>query len=275
MNLIFKNSGPIDGFVQWLKNFSTITQSLLIEVDTNEKKFVSKTFTPDKGLVRYSEISFEQAGLVLESDQKLENRLKLGIFLVLQRFIQICELFSGTDFEFIVNYEQSTDEDSSEEFISDSITLKSKSLTMRVDEASVNEFTYLNDDVFNNSIHAVEAPTQITISPEMVKNLIAISGIYAEGAKKDFMIFYSKKKGDGYSIVVRDKLSNYEYELGEYVPTGKFEEFSATIFREKFLLALKGLSEDLNLIMSSLNPSRILFDTVSETTKTVISIVNE
>lgn len=278
MKLVFKNLGPIDGFTQWLKNFAVMAPSLLIEVDTKDKKFISKAFTVDKGLVRYSEISFADCNLEIEEKVSdiPEVRLKLGIFLMLQKFITVCETFSPVDFKIIIDYEKMIDDHSQkEELVSDSITLKSKTLKMRIDEAAASEFTYLDDKIFNDSIHVAPNPILLVITPETIKNIISISGIFSTDSKKDIMILYSKNDEDGPSLYARDKSSNYEYNLGVYQHDGPFSEFSASIFREKFLLSMKGVSEDVNLSMSTIDTTRILLDTISGTSKTVISIVNE
>lgn len=278
MNLSFKNLGPIDGFIQWLKNFATMSPSLLIEVDAEQEKFVSKAFTVDKGLVRYSEISFADANLaIVEGSDIPAVRLKLGIFLMLPKFITVCETFSTTDFTIQVDYETLNEPGSPVhgEFVSDAIRFVSKSLKMTVNECSPAEFTYLSDEIFNQSIHVANDAVKITVTPDQIKNLIAISGIFAADSKKDIMILYSKETEDGAAIYARDKNTLYDYELGSYVPTGKFQSFSASIFREKLILSMKGVPEEVELLMSTINPTRILLDTVSGTSKTVISIVNE
>ena len=106
MNLVFKNKGTTTGLSSWLKSFKEIQTSLLIECDLQEQCFISKGFTSDHTVVKYSKISFEDAGLEVlnikdnegvaysleEWNSKYKVRIKIGIFLILPRFISVIDL---------------------------------------------------------------------------------------------------------------------------------------------------------------------------------------
>ena len=273
MKLSFKNSGPTDGLIKWLKDFSVMSSSLLIEVDTKEQKFVSKAFTIDKALVKYSEISFQDCNLeLLDSSDNLDGRLNLCIFLMLPKMISVCETFSTTDFQMDINFEVNQDVALGPlgTLVSPSINFKSSSLSMRIDEGSPSAFQQLPDQVFNDNVHIAPSPVSVTVTPEMIKNLIAISGILTGDPKKDFMIFEARQTPEGGKMIARDKESHYVYDLGNI--EGSFNQVSAVIFREKFLLSMKGMLEDVIISISTSDPSRVLLDTTSGKTKTVISV---
>lgn len=277
MKLIFKNSGPIDPFIKWLKDFAAMSSSLLIEVDTEEQKFVSKAFTVDKALVRYSEINFADCNLELqEESDKLKERLKLCILLMLPKLITVCETFSTTDFSIEIEFEENQDLGLGAigELISPSIVFISKSLMMKIDEGSPSAFTHLTDKIFNDGIHKAPDPISVVISPEVIKNIISVSGILTGDPKKDFMIFETQKTSTGGKLFIRDKERHYRYELGEFENglDGEYKQVTAIIFREKFLLSMKGMAEDTTISISTSDPTRVLLDTVSGKSKTVISI---
>ena len=66
MELKFKQiNNSTANFVAWLKGFKDIQPNLLLEVDLVEKAFVAKCFPPEKSIVKYSRITFEDAGYEL------------------------------------------------------------------------------------------------------------------------------------------------------------------------------------------------------------------
>ena len=62
-----KNVKP---FSAWLKKFASIENSLLIEVDEKHKCFVAKSYNEEKSVVKYSQISFVDAGFSLKKESK-------------------------------------------------------------------------------------------------------------------------------------------------------------------------------------------------------------
>ena len=66
--LIFKKNGSIEKFIEWIERFKgdISKDSLIVEVDHVSQLFISKTYSTDKSLVRYSQISFADANLDVE-----------------------------------------------------------------------------------------------------------------------------------------------------------------------------------------------------------------
>ena len=87
--------GSVEPFISYLKNYLRIRESLLLEIDTNTRAFVAKTYTEDKSSVRFSSIMFDDANVTIVSDDgeetRGESRIKVGILIHLKRFIQIIE----------------------------------------------------------------------------------------------------------------------------------------------------------------------------------------
>ena len=95
MTLKLNLNGSADPFINYLKSYLRIRESLLLEIDTNLRAFVAKTFTEDKSSIRFSSITFDEAHVSIVSDdgesERGDNRIKVGILIQLKKFIQIVE----------------------------------------------------------------------------------------------------------------------------------------------------------------------------------------
>ena len=166
MELIFKNTEQTTGLSNWLKSFNEIQSSLLIECDLKEHSFISKGFTVDHTVVKYGKISFDDAGFELlnitdndkntytldEWNKKYNVRIKIGIFMILPKFIKVIDTFSPTDFKLNIEFDvyKNGNED---EFHAKSINFKSKSLKMKVKDCNISEFEQVSDNLFFNKIN--------------------------------------------------------------------------------------------------------------------------
>ena len=182
MEIVFESTGSSDNFDAWLQSFKEINNSLLIEVDTKEQQFVAKTFTKEKTIVKYGKLKFESAGFEIlsitgKSRKKMtldefnaENpqRIKVGIFCVLDKFINVVKRFSGSDnFKFIIKFDES-----GSDFVARSIELKSLALKMVVTCANIEEFIYIKDEDFENKIAALDNPISVEVNSDVIKYLI-------------------------------------------------------------------------------------------------------
>ena len=288
MKLLFKNTGPTEEFSNWLKQFKDINPSILIEIDTKEQKFISKTYTEDKALVRYSFITFDKCNLKLDSikdnDNKkvksLNNRIKAGIFMILPKFITVVDTFSPVDHSIEFLFDEVVTESETHEYHAQGMVFKSKSLKMRVEGCSIQEFQEITDDVFFNKVCLKADPIEINISIENVKNLINISNIFTLDSNRDHMLFYLTEdnmlnvKNDDETVAGR--AGSYDYTIGKVDNPEDFNDLQnvkLNILRSKFLMAVKNITEDFKLVISTdmTKSNRIIFE--SPTTVTVIAIL--
>ena len=102
MKLKLDLKGDITPFSSFLKTFAKVRSSLLLEIDTNQKAFISKVFSEDRASVLYSAISFEDCNMtVVSHDGEKElgkNRIKAGILIQLPKFIKIVERLGADHF---------------------------------------------------------------------------------------------------------------------------------------------------------------------------------
>lgn len=296
--IVLKSLGSTTGLTSWLKQFKEIDNSLLIEVDLDNSSFITKSFTAsDKALVRRSIISFENAGLELDNvyigkalekpilpisseseiDENIslifKQKIKVGIFMILNKFIDVVNTFSTTDYEFIINVEENR-ETGNIDFQAVDIEFISKSLKMRVKCGNISEFTFITDDMFFNNIYVADKPIEFHISAETIKNLLSVSSVFSIDAKKDIIKFYTHKVDGHLGLYAQDVTNNsYDYLLG-YTEESNIET-ELKVFLSKFIVATKGSSENMVILLSSSYANRLLIDSEDRKTNTVISVIKE
>lgn len=284
--LVFNCSQSTENFAQWLKKFKEIDNSLLLEVDLNSSSFITKSYTPqDRALVRWSTISFENAGFEFDSireesykgkkvkdeDSIKEHRIKVGIFMILDKFINVINTFSSTDFKLCIIFDLNQE---SNEYEAVGISLMSKTLTMHVQCSNVSEFLEITDSMFNNRIYVADSPVKFNVTAETVKNLLSISSVFSIDQKKDIMKFYVAKNDGKIQLFAKDDTNfSYDYMLAEIDDFEGFKQTELKVYATKFIAATKGNSDDLIVSMSMTDPSRLIIDSKDENTKTVISVV--
>lgn len=295
MHLKLTLNGGVDPFVGYLKNFAKIRPSLLIEIDTNIKAFVAKTFTEDRASVRFSAIPFDKCNMVVvENTGESElgaNRVKAGILLQLPKFIKILEQFGSdvdksgnANFDITFEYDTLTNKDGSTDFVATAIAFESKTLKMQMDGFRISELAYLSDEKFNTVVFNVQDEIRFKLTPEVISTIIKTSDIVKIDPRKDALVFYV----DGKDLYVKDysgqgnkSASSFIYKLGMLENEPDYP-VSAKIFREKFIQMMDKSNENYDLILGRRPTAeggyvvdRILFDSLDSFTKIVISIINQ
>ena len=68
MKLKLNLSGSAEPLINYLKSYLRIRDSLLLEIDTEKRAFVAKTFTDDRSAVRFASLMFDDAAITVVSD---------------------------------------------------------------------------------------------------------------------------------------------------------------------------------------------------------------
>lgn len=294
MQLKLKLNGSAEPFENYLRSYSSIRESLLLEIDTNKRAFVAKTFTEDKSSIRFASITFEDANISIVSDDgeqdRGEKRIKVGILIQLKKLIQIVERFGSdvddngnSNFEINITYEPYMDQNKNVDYVSTKIQFCNDNLRMKMDGFRITELVYLSDEVFANNIFTLSDPVSVEISPAKISEIMKISEIIKLDPRKDALVFFVEGKtlsvrnrGDGSN----DKESEFEFKIGE-LETEPDYEISLPINREKFTKMLGKSNETFKLMLGkfTVNGSnavdRVLFDSVNSTTKIVIGGLKE
>lgn len=293
MHVKLNLNGTVDSFVMYLKNFAKIRPSLLIEIDTNQRAFVAKTFSEDRGSIRFSAVTFEECCMnIVEHDGEEtlgNNRIKAAILQQLPKFIRIIERF-GSDvddkgncnFDINIEYGELTNADNGTDYAATSITFSSNILKMKMEGFRLSELKYLSDEIFNKAVFNVEDSVDFVLPSSVIASIIKTSDIVKIDPKKDALIFYV----EGNDVMVKDNTGknsqpNFVYKIGELTQTTSYP-IRIAIFREKFIQMMDKSEDDYRVILGHhRQPSgdfvvdRILFDSTSKNTKIVISVINE
>ena len=293
MHLKLTLNGSVDPLVNYLKNFAKIRPSLLIEIDTNLKAFVAKTFSEDRAAVRFSAIPFADCNMTVVShdgEKELgQNRIKAGILIQLPKLIKIVERFGAdvddkgnSNFDIDVDYDTLKNADNTTDFVATSISFSSNTLKMKMDGFRISELKYLDDDKFNNIVFNVHDAVSFEVAPAVISSIIKTSDIIKVDPRKDTLVFYV----DGQDVYVKDsadkkKAPNFVYKIG-HLETKADYAIQVSIFREKFIQMMDKTDETFKIILgrtktgeNSYDIDRILFDSLTTSTKVVISRINE
>ena len=239
----------VKAFTGWLKRFSAIDNSLLLEIDQAKSTFIAKTYNEERSVVKMSSIRFDEAGLATKAN-KDPQRVKVGIFSV-SRLIKIMDQFNDDEFTLTVEF-QDLVTDGDTQFAGEKILLKNKSLKINVDCTSLNIFKYIADEKFVNVIAKVDAIGKFELSKAVLEKVNGLNTL-DEGYK--FMEF----KFRGGEIFVAGK----SYELA--IDKLKVVDAELSIFKEQYAtLDVEGYSVDLA-------DDRLVFRSKDSETVTVIS----
>lgn len=292
MELVFKNIGSTSGFANWLKSFKDIQSSLLIECDLTNQFFVSKGFTTDHTIVKYGKVTFEDAGFEvlhikdnegnnysLDEWNKNNNvRIKIGIFLILPKFIQVVETFSETDYRLSIVFDIYNN-GTVDEYHAQSLNFKSKSLKMKVKDCNISEFEQVSDELFFTRINVLDDAMSFEITLDAIKNLTSISSVFLTDAKRDIINFYTKldKDTDKYAIYAYDKSNeSYDYLLG-YLTEGIGVETSLPVYRASFFNSINTKLSGNNIIisLSNITNNKLRIESTDGNSYTVLSTVTQ
>jgi len=189
-------------FSSWLKRFSSIDKSLLLEVDLDSSEFLAKTYNEERSVVKHSRISFNDIGFELSKATKSTGRIHVGLYDI----IKIIKTFSQfpENFTFIIKYDN-IDDNENVKLIGNQILLKDKLLKVGFECTSLNIFKYITDDVFNNVICQLDSLLTFDLGKDDFVKIINLSDLDKEYKKIEF------KANEG-KITLRSK--SFELALG-------------------------------------------------------------
>ena len=290
MELKLHLDGSVEPFTNYLKNFLRIRESILLEIDTNQRAIVAKTYSDDHSSVRFASITLEDAKLSIVSDANEADRngarIKAGILLQLKRFIQVIERFGSSvdsegksNFDIVITYDILKNKDNTFDYVATDISFISDILKMRMNGFRITEFEYLSDENFQG-IFNVEDPVSIVVSKDVVSSIIKTSDIIKFDPRRDMLVFFV----EGNILYVKDKMDkneqpNFVYKIGELDNTPNYP-IVMPLTRERFIKMLDKTEEDFRFILGHEpgDPNevvRMLFDSMASSTKIVIAGVKD
>lgn len=295
MKLKLNLSGSAEPLINYLKSYLRIRDSLLLEIDTEKRAFVAKTFTDDRSAVRFASLMFDDAAITVVSDdgetERGGTRIKLGILHHLKKLIQIVERFGSdanekgeSQFEIVFDY-QPLLKDKNVEYVSTEVSFVSSILKMKMDGFRTAEFTYLTDSEFLEKIFSANDPVCVDVSADAIDTIIKTSEIVKADAKKDALVFFV----DDGTLYVQNKMSDknkpsdFVYKIGT-VDKDSTYPIRFPVNREKFIKMITKAEGNLRIILGHSGKvgvdgnflvNRILFDSLNTSTKIVIAGMSE
>lgn len=283
MQLQFKNNKNASEFSNWLKGFKDIQNSLLLEIDLVENAFIAKCFPSSKSIVRYSKLSFEDAGfelLYINDNEKNAvenwsetygskfdggNRVKIGLYEMLPTFINYINLFNDVPFEMTIDFDLCKqvqyiqDGKPYPEYQVTDIVFKSQLLTIHVAGSKISEFFYrCTDELFFNNVYSVKDPVVFDIAQESINNLIKVSSV-TKVAGKNSIKLYTKTHEDKICLYAYDYDNNaYDYLLGTLQGDAKCDNTYVVISRDNFINAVKGIDSNLQITLDQSSNAKLL-----------------
>lgn len=243
-----KNIKP---FTFWLKRFSLIDNSLLLEIDSNKQEFIAKTYNPERSVVKFSKISFEDAGLEMISKNSINSRIKVGIYHI-PRLIKSMEHFVSEEFYLGFKYEEMIGGES--ELVGKGILMKNSSLKMNLICTPLDIFKYISDTLFHKSIAQIDPAVSFELPSMKIEKINSLCSL-------DNEFEYIEFKTKSGNLVVKGK--TFELSLAE---AGK-EDTSISIYKAQFeKLDLENYDVDLS-------DERLVYRSKSSETITVTSMV--
>ncbi len=275
MKIVFKSTGDNTGFENWLKSFKEINDSLLIEVDVENKCFITKTYTTEKTIVKYGSLTFEQANYEVEYSDEFNGRVYVGVFQYLDKFIRVVNSFVKDDHTLTIEF----DDNGKGQLVASSITFKSNELQMVLPGSIMDEFVIITDDQFKNNIATIDAPMCFNVSNENVKKLLDYSSIMSSDAKKDVLAFDVVEENGKYVLVATDNNSkSFHFKVGMLDESTVLDDTDISnaygaIIRNNFILTTKNDTEESKLIISRTGVSNKIRIDSGESFVTIISKV--
>lgn len=208
--LVFK-SNDVSNFVGWLKKFSSIETSLLLEINETKQEFIAKSYNSEKSVVKYSKISFSEAGLEVTSKLS-DNFIKLGIFNISQ-LIKSLDQFRGGEFTITIKYDEVNNE-----WGGLSILIKDDRLKIKVDCTSLNIFKYISDELFKDVIMQTEEVSSFNFPVNNIEEILSLSNLDKEYKFLEFIIKNGNVyiNGKTFELQIDSVLVNKQHVLSLY-----------------------------------------------------------
>lgn len=185
-------------FTNFLKKFSGVDSSLLLELENEKLK--AKTHTPERSVVKFSSIDLDK----IFSSYKIDKQIKIGIQNI-DKLAQSFKYFGESEFELIIEIEELNGEN-----IGTKLTMKNSSLNISFPCASLNMFTYITDDILDKITNTDNSIVDFTLVKEQQSKIYSLFGIDTDHPKLTISveneIIKAKGKNFKYDVIKDDNI---------------------------------------------------------------------
>ena len=230
-----------DELANFLKRFSPVSSSLLVEIEDGYLK--AKTHTPERSVVKSSKVELSR---IFNEDAEVEN-VMFGLYSV-ERIMKAFSHFGSGAIKFDLHVENTADGN-----IGTDIHLKNESLDVNFQCASLRLFTHITDEMMNRIADASTAQTSFVLTKEMQAKINSLAGIDADQK----LLTINVKKGD---VIVSGK----SFKLNVMTLENESEDIAISVYKNQFAYLDK---ED---TMVYLNEDRLIFHSIESDTQMII-----
>lgn len=229
-------------FTNFLKRFSSIESTLLLEIENSQLK--AKTHTPERSVVKSSKIEMSNIFDIENETDKIH--VMFGIFSV-DKLTDAFKHFSDTDVTFTLTYDKTAEGN-----VGTEVMLASPGLKINFQCASLRLFTHISDEMMDKISNTSEAPINFVLTKEHQKRISTVSTV-----DTDHKLMTVDVKAGNVKVVGR----SYDLSLLTVETT---DDISISIYKNQFGFL------DREDAVAHLSGDRIVFSSIETETKTII-----
>ncbi len=235
-------------FTNFLRKFSSIESTLLVEIENGNLK--AKTHTPDRSVVKSSSIALDEVLEFVDGDENLN--VVFGLYNI-EKFASSFKHFGSDNFDLIIEYDNLDKTN-----VGTQLILKTKKLNVRFECASYRIFTHISDDMMERIAGDATEGISFDLDKNAQAQLSSLSGIDSDHKLLTF------KTEDNF---IRAIGKSFDLELVE--SHEKLESTTTTIYKQHFNVLDR---EDSNVVISD---DKIVFRSVETNTIMVVGKTEE
>lgn len=228
--------------ISFLKRFSAIESSLLIEIDNGYLK--AKTHTPEKSVVKSSKIELSR---IFVDIPEMNESVLFGVYNI-DKLMNTFKHFPEGGVDFVLDYEKTGDGN-----IGTSIVVSNDSLKINFDCASLRLFTHITDDMMERISTTDSSVVDFVLSKENQNRILSLSTIDSDHKLLTFNVKEGKVSSLGKS-----------FHLNLLSLENKSSETNISLYKQQFAYL------DREDAIAYVSDDRIVFNSIETDTKTII-----
>jgi hypothetical protein len=236
----------INDLTTFLKRFSPISNSLLLEIDGEHLK--AKTHTPERSVVKSSKIELSQ---IFSFSESIDEPILIGIY-SLDKLIKAFSHFSGDDVNMAIQTE--TTEDG---VVGTEIVLQNSQLTINFQCASLRLFTHVTDEMMNKIADVETAEVNFVLTKDIQTKIASLGSIDSDQK----ILSFNLKKG-----VLSARGKSYDYTLCNV--DNKKVELEISVYKNQFNFL------DREDVVTYMSEDRLICQSIETSTSIVIGKVD-
>jgi hypothetical protein len=244
--IIYRVESPAR-FTNFLKKFSSIESTLLVEIENGVIK--AKTHTPDRAVVKSSSIEISEILSVSEGDAS--TNVMFGLYNI-EKFANAFKHFAS-EFDLIIEFSELDGKN-----VGTQLTLKNKKLNVRFECASYRIFTHISDDMMERIAGDVDNGVEFELDKNIQSQISSLSGI-----DSDHKLLTFRTGGTTISAIGK----SFDLELTE--ADEKLDNSNVTIYKQHFNVLDR---EDSKVVLSE---DKIVFRSAETDTVMVVGKTEE